>query len=87
MFIVLWHCLMVQQVFLSPQVNQSVIISYKLIGYGTSDLALQDIEKLGNIKKIPKPYGIITYYLALLSKFFFSVLGRTSSKIGIELFP
>ena len=62
MFMVFLDFLMVEQVFLSPQLKRSVIISNKLVY--TSELphelpnALR-LRKLGNIKKISKLHRII----------------------------
>ena len=55
---------MVEQIFLSPQVKGSVIISnkygiYELPHELPNDLRLNDLRKLGNITKISKFHRII----------------------------
>ena len=60
MFIIFWDFLMVQQIFLSPQVKRSVIITNKLIcvscltsWWTAEDVGSQEIMKYqGNLKKI-----------------------------------
>ena len=64
------HTLMVEQIFLSPQVKQSVIISDK---YGIYELPheLPDdlrLRKLGNIRKTSKFRRIIAYCPVFLPK-------------------
>ena len=64
MVIIISDLLMFDQLFLSPQVQQQMIVSNK---HGIYELNLElphnirprDLRKLGNIRKISKLYGIL----------------------------
>ena len=60
---------MFYEVFLSPQVKRIAIISNKHGIYELpNDLRLNDLRKLGNVRKISKLHRIITYCPVLLPK-------------------
>ena len=55
--------MMVDQIFLSPQVKRTVIVSNKLIIYELahklpSDLRLSNVRKSGSIRKTHENYGL-----------------------------
>ena len=54
MFIIFWDFLMVEQIFISPQVKWSLIISKKTGTYELCHELPSDLKKLVNIKKISK---------------------------------
>ena len=56
---------MVEQIFLSPQVKQSAIISNKLV---YACCLTWDLRKSGNIRKISKLHRIIAQRLVALPK-------------------
>ena len=63
MFIIFWDFLMFEQIFLLPQVKQSIIISNKLVHTGILPHELPNdlrLRKLGNIRKIAKLHRIVT---------------------------
>ena len=60
MVIIFWDFAMSDQMFLSPKVKRSVIISNKLLVY-TSCSTIFRRTKLGNIRKISKLNRIIAY--------------------------
>ena len=58
-FIIFWDILMVKQIFLSPQVKRSVIISNKHGIYQLAHELLNDLRLMGSIRKISKLHRII----------------------------
>ena len=86
MFIIFWDFLIVEQIFLSPQVKQSVAISNKLVYTKcrlvyTSRLKTYDLKKLGNIRKNCCVVLTTPPKMKILS-----VPAKISWKIEIELF-
>ena len=58
-FITFWDILMVEQIFLSPQVKRSVIISNKHGIYQLGHELPNDLRLMGSIRKISKLHRII----------------------------
>ena len=58
-FITFWDILMVEQIFLSPQVKRSVIISNKHGIYQLAHELPNDLRLMGSIRKISKLHRII----------------------------
>ena len=78
---------MFDQILLSPQVKQTVIISNKHGIYELPHKLPNEIRKLGNIRKISKLHTIIPKCSSLPFKInILSILAKKSSKIEIELF-
>ena len=64
-FIIFWHFSMFHQIFLSPQVKRCAIITYKHCVFElphelSNDLRLQDLRKLGNIRKLSTLHRMIS---------------------------
>ena len=77
LFIISWGFLIVEQIFIQPQVKQSVIISNKLVRYIRVPLRVAerfktyDLKKLGNTSKITKLHRTIGWRFVLPPKWKF----------------
>ena len=92
MVILFWEVLMFYQIFFSPQVKRSLIVSNKLVYtscltscHTTYDLESQEISKFQNNVKTLWNYNVVPSFPS--KRKILSILAKGSLKIEIELRP